>query len=168
MFISRNLALRKAEIQSLQNHLLEKDLENQKKDLTHIAINVKENSEWLEVLHDKIKEFVSSSEEDRNKALRKLNSFIINRKQAAALSDELVAKVERLNTRFYSKLQKKYPNLTSYEVKLCSLIRIGLSSKQIASILNINHDSVNKSRYRLRKKLALSPHQEIILFLKNV
>lgn len=56
---------------------------------------------------------------------------------------------------FTEELLRHHPGLTSYELRLCSLLSIGLDTKEIARILSIQPDSVKKSRQRLRAKLAI-------------
>ncbi|TRX72565.1 triple tyrosine motif-containing protein [Carboxylicivirga sp. M1479] len=65
-------------------------------------------------------------------------------------------------TRFYENLKKGFPNLTVSDLRLCSLLKMNLSSKEIASYLNITHRSVEVSRYRLRKKLNLSSDDNLV------
>ena len=66
---------------------------------------------------------------------------------------------------FSDQLLFQYPQLTPYELTLCEMIMDKLSSKQMAMQLNISAASVNTARYRLRKKLGLSPDQDLIGFL---
>lgn len=56
---------------------------------------------------------------------------------------------------FTEELLRHHPGLTTYELRLCSLLSIGLDTKEIARILSIQPDSVKKSRQRLRAKLAI-------------
>ncbi|RUA28671.1 MAG: hypothetical protein DSY76_04170, partial [Bacteroidetes bacterium] len=69
---------------------------------------------------------------------------------------------------FYSALREKYPNLTPNEVRLSALIRLDLSSKEIASILNISSKSVEMNRYRLRKKMQLSSSVNLSEFIRSI
>ena len=62
---------------------------------------------------------------------------------------------------FFDNLKQYCPQLTPNETKLCAYIRIGLSSKQIAQLLNLSQESVNKNRYRLRKKLNLEKDMDL-------
>ena len=55
--------------------------------------------------------------------------------------------------------------LTATELRLCLLLRLGLSSKEIASVLRITPDSVRVARYRLRKKLPLESQDELVNFM---
>ena len=75
--------------------------------------------------------------------------------------------LQQLNTDFYQKLKEQHPNLTSRELKLCALLCIDMETKDIASVFSISPDSVNKNRYRLRKKLQLDKSQDLITYLKS-
>ncbi|MFI8377574.1 tetratricopeptide repeat protein [Leeuwenhoekiella sp. NPDC079379] len=55
--------------------------------------------------------------------------------------------------------------LTATELRLCLLLRLNLSSKEIASILRITADSVRVARYRLRKKLPIDTQEELVNFM---
>ena len=50
-----------------------------------------------------------------------------------------------------SKLKEAHPSLTKNDLKLCAYLRLNLSSKEIAPLLNISVHSVEIKRYRLRK-----------------
>ena len=56
---------------------------------------------------------------------------------------------------FIKKLKSIHPNLTPNDLRLCAYLRLNLSSKEIAPLLNISPRSVEVKRYRLRKKMEL-------------
>jgi len=60
-----------------------------------------------------------------------------------------------------------FPSMTNNEKRLASLLRLDLSSKQIASILNISPKSVEVNRYRLRKKLKVDPKINLTDFIRD-
>lgn len=60
-----------------------------------------------------------------------------------------------LHSDFFNALEKRYSNLTRNEKVLCAYLKMNLSSKEIASLLNITIRGVEVSRYRLRKKLEI-------------
>ena len=68
---------------------------------------------------------------------------------------------EQKHTGFFKHLKKSFPDLTSNDLKLCACLKLNLSSKDIASLLNISLRGVENSRYRLRKKLGISPEQNL-------
>ena len=59
---------------------------------------------------------------------------------------------------FLKKIKTLHPSLTSNDLRLCAYLRLNLSSKEIAPLLNISSRSVEVKRYRLRKKMDL-PHE---------
>ncbi len=69
---------------------------------------------------------------------------------------------------FFIRLRKKYPNLTNSEERLAALIRMDLSSKEIASVLNISVKSVEMNRYRLRKKMQLGAKVNLAKFIDGI
>ena len=62
---------------------------------------------------------------------------------------------------FFNKLKTKHPALTKTELKFCAYLRIHLSSAQISSVLSVTNEAIKKSRYRIRKKLGLTPKDSL-------
>ncbi|MCB0622214.1 MAG: hypothetical protein KDC41_26670, partial [Saprospiraceae bacterium] len=81
---------------------------------------------------------------------------------------EFQMNVETVNQDFFHRLNERFPELTSNEKQLCGLIRLNLSTKEIAAIRNITPRSAEMGRYRLRKKLHLQPEEEIQTFLQEL
>ena len=73
------------------------------------------------------------------------------------LMDHLLLELEQANNQFQSTLKKQFPELTSYDLRLCTYLKSNLSTKEIATLLNITPDSAKKAKHRLRKKLHLRP-----------
>ena len=57
------------------------------------------------------------------------------------------------------KVKTLHQSITPNDLRLCAYLRLNLSSKEIAPLLNISHKSVEVKRYRLRKKMGLN-HDE--------
>ena len=71
------------------------------------------------------------------------------------------------NEEFVQRLSKKYPILTSKDIKLCIYLRMNLSSKEIAPLMNISFRGVELHRYRLRKKIGLTSDDSLSKFMIN-
>ncbi len=69
---------------------------------------------------------------------------------------------------FYTNLLRYYPTLTPAEIKVCSLIRVGLTSKEIAEILCISKKTVDKHRVRVHKKMALKTGASLSGFIAHL
>jgi len=76
--------------------------------------------------------------------------------------------LEELNKDFITKLASRHPGLTTYDLRLSTYIKTGLSTKEIASHLNVLPSSVNVSRSRLRKKLQLDSKTDLYKFLNQM
>ena len=66
-----------------------------------------------------------------------------------------------------TRLLAKYPDLTRTNLKLCAYLRLNMSSKEIASLMNITPSGIDKARNRLRKKLNIQPNDDLHEFLMN-
>lgn len=66
---------------------------------------------------------------------------------------------------FTDRLKRHHPDLTTQDIRILSLVRTGLDSKEIARIMGIGHQSVNKSRYRIRKKMDLNAQDDLLSVL---
>jgi len=75
---------------------------------------------------------------------------------------------DKVHSDFVVQLKSIHPDLSSGEVKLCSLLRMNLSSKEVAQLLNISVRGVEISRYRLRKKLNLQGGENLFDYLIQV
>jgi len=69
---------------------------------------------------------------------------------------------------FTKRIRIEFPNITPTDVKLCAYLRMNLSTKEIAPLLNISIRGVEISRYRLRKKLNLPQNENLIDFMMNL
>ena len=73
---------------------------------------------------------------------------------------------EEVHSSFFKRLTGKYLEFTSNELRLCAYLRINLSSKEIAQMMNVSSDSIVKSRYRLRKKFSLQHNADLTEFIQ--
>ena len=89
------------------------------------------------------------------------NQVANNREQA-----KLLKAVDQINESFFLQLTEKFPTLTGRELRLAALLRLNLSSKEIATILGIAPKSVDMKRYWLRKKMHVSGKVGLAEFLK--
>lgn len=68
---------------------------------------------------------------------------------------------------YVARLTERYPTLSKSEIRLCYYIKMGLSTKEIAPLLNVAPKSIEMSRYRLRKKLELDRSDNLSDFLQK-
>jgi DNA-binding CsgD family transcriptional regulator len=158
----QNLKLKKVE-----NQLLNSEIEFKKKDLTTMAVNISNNQEWAESLAERLQSLKAATGRKRQKELELLEEEIKNKIWVNKDSDNFYQKVDELSSSFYERLNKQFEGLTKTDVRLCSFIKLNLNTKQIATLQNINPSSVKMSRNRLRKKLNLTPEDDLSSFLRT-
>ncbi|MEZ4976303.1 MAG: transcriptional regulator [Flavobacteriaceae bacterium] len=82
---------------------------------------------------------------------------------------EFIGFFEQIHPNFFENLKSSASSeLSPAELRLCMLLRLNLSSKEIASILRITPDSVRIARYRLRKKLTINTKDDLQTFILNL
>ena len=140
-----------------------------KSELIDMALNIIQKNESLEKLSRKIEFFRANPKfETCYKEIFELQNMIRETLQLDKERDTFQLYINKNNELFYNSLRKKYPKLTTNETRLCALIRLGLHSKEIASILNISSKSVEMNRYRLSKKIQLSGSFNLSEFIRNI
>lgn len=164
----KKLAQQKTKATQLENVLLNKEIEYKKKDLTNFAVEISENQQWAKILLKKFENIKTSSGQYKEDEIEHLGTEIRDKLVIDIESNKFHEKIEKLGSDFYDKLNEKAPKLTKTELRLCSLIRMKISPKQIASLQNITHTSVITSRYRLRKKLLSDPNQDLDNYIINL
>lgn len=142
------------------NAKLEKEIGFKRKEQMDIALNIINKNSFLEKLKTKIDKITSKPELNKEELIR-LKSLILNNLSLDKDRERFNSYVNELNKDFYFRLLSRYPGLTENEQRLCSLVRLNLSSKEIASILNISTKSVEVNRHRLRKKMHLKRKENL-------
>ena len=86
-------------------------------------------------------------------------------------SDDVLKRIEEqfdiIHNNFMLHLQAKYPDLSVNERMMCAYLKMNLSTKEIAPLLNMSIRGVETLRYRLRKKFDLSRDENLIDFLNS-
>lgn len=127
-----------------------------------------QNFERLEKKHteDKIKGLKNSNNKLKVSLKNDLDDLL--RSNEPVDLESFFSNFEKLYPNFKVSLFKVSQNLTANELKLAAFLRLNLTSKEISKLLNVHPDSVNKARYRLRKKLNLSSKEGLTTYILNV
>jgi len=129
--------------------------------------NIKKNELLANLITDidKIDKDVlnSSLHSPIKKVIKKINNHLIDK------DDWLTFELHFRNAHqeFFSKLREKHPDLSSNEIKLSAYLKLNLSSKEIASLMNVSIKSVEQGRWRLRKKLDLSKDSSLVNYIQS-
>jgi DNA-binding CsgD family transcriptional regulator len=81
---------------------------------------------------------------------------------------EFMIKFTQIHPNFNANIKEKYPILSSKDISFCSLIKLNLSNKEIANLLQVSHESVITKKYLLKKKLALTAEQDLFQVVNSI
>ncbi|HEY6171026.1 MAG TPA: LuxR C-terminal-related transcriptional regulator, partial [Candidatus Kapabacteria bacterium] len=150
---------RESEIYRLRSEKLQRELVSKS---THLA----SESEILTRFREELKEVLSESTE-ASVILRKIKEKVIEIPMSAVNWEEFDRHFHDAHPDFTKNLLERFPELTPMEAKICTLLKVALTSKEIAHILVLSERSVENHRYRLRKKMGLG-EQNISQFLNSL
>ncbi|MBO0331743.1 tetratricopeptide repeat protein [[Muricauda] lutisoli] len=142
------------------------ELEFKKKELTTHALHLAKKNEVLESLKQKAE--VLKKEESVASGYQSLIRSIDFDLQDDNNWKNFSRYFEEVHSDFNSNVKARFPEVTSNELRLLALLKMNLSSKEIANILNISNEGIKKARYRLRKKLNIPTEdslQDLVLSL---
>lgn len=142
------------------------ELAFKKKELTTHALHLAKKNEVLESLKQKAETL--KKEESSKNGYQQLISTINFDLQDDNNWENFSRYFEEVHKDFNSNVKTKYPQVTPNELRLLALLKMNLSSKEIANILNISQEGIKKARYRLRKKLNIQTEdslQDLVLSL---
>jgi ligand-binding sensor domain-containing protein/DNA-binding CsgD family transcriptional regulator len=155
------------EIIRLQNEKLASEIQLKNSQLASTTLNLIQKGEILVKVKEEFVRMnrvneVDKESDDYKKILKMLGEDKLKKNW-----EEFAEHFDKVHSDFLVSLKAAYPNLTRSELKLCAYLRLNLSSKEIAQIMNITIKSVELSRYRLRKKLQIQPEVNLFNFLLN-
>lgn len=157
------------EKEKLKKEVLSQKIKASESELRTLIADNTMRLEFVKQLSKQIKEDRDNSKElsvknYTNSLLLKLQQQIATEEKSSFLQD----KITEVNKGFEQNIIKLYPTLTKTEREVCSLLRLNLSIKEIASIRNASTDSIKALRYRIRKKMELPKSLELEGFIQNL
>ncbi|MCY1233866.1 hypothetical protein D9M72_464250 [compost metagenome] len=145
----------------LEEIRFQNDLDHKESQLSAVTLQMLQKNELLSDIKTAIEKQQPLSEQQLvkmvNRHFEQNNSW-----------DDFNLYFESINKNFYTRLKQLYPEISANDLKVCALIKLNLSIKEMASILNISPDSVKTARYRLRKKLQLAADENLTSFILSV
>jgi len=152
----------------VEQNLLKVEIASKDNDLTNFALHLVQKNKVLKQLKADLNKLSASNDDDLN---RKLKELAIHVQQSLQINKDIVEfqqKVDVAYDDFFKKLKTKFPSLTSNEKRLCALLRLNLSTKEISSLNNTSIKAVEMGRYRLRKKFNISNKQSLSEYFHNI
>ncbi|XCF04845.1 tetratricopeptide repeat protein [Tamlana crocina] len=150
-----------------QEEIYKQEIAFKKKELASQTLHLVQKNTFIQELKDNL-EKIKQSPELFKIEFRRL--VMLLKKESAEDKDWEVFKsyFTEVHNNFDMKLKEVYPEISEKEIRLASFLRMNLSTKEIASMLNVLPDSVLKSKYRLKKKLKLDKETDLTGFLNSL
>lgn len=149
-------------IVEIKNEQLRQDIANKNRELAISTMSIIKKNEFLSAIRDQLKE--NADNPKIKSVIRTINQNINN-------VDDWTFFEEAFNNAdkdFLKRIKTLHPDLTPNDLKLCAYLRLNLSSKEIAPLLNISVRSVEVKRYRLRKKMQLQHESGLTDYILNL
>jgi ligand-binding sensor domain-containing protein/DNA-binding CsgD family transcriptional regulator len=159
-FLKKEAEATEKQIIKIKTEKLQAELQSKNRELASSAMSLVYKNELLQKLSE---EMIKLKDKDGKKVaddhIRKVQKIIDE-----GMNDErdwnlFETSFNEAHGSFFKKLKANYPDLVPNDLKLCAYLHMNMSSKEMASLLNISLRGVEIRRYRLRKKLNI-PHDK--------
>jgi ligand-binding sensor domain-containing protein len=151
---------------ALQNEKLEGELQFKNKELATVTMHLVERSGILLNIKQELMAVVKKLNlPDGTREFRNIFKMMNDSEKKDDDWNRFAIHFDQVHNNFLSTLKTKFSQLSPTDLKLCAYLRLNLSSKEIAQLLNISLKGVEVSRYRLRKKLNLPAEINLYDFL---
>ena len=143
-----------------EREILVLEVENKSRELSNAAFNLIRKNETLQSLKDNL---LDSRNEPRvlSKIVREIDAHLEGDHDWEIFEESF----NRVHDDFFKRLMQAYPDLTPGDLRLAAYLKMNLSSKEIAPLLNISVRGIENKRYRLRKKLGLPEEVNLTEFI---
>jgi inorganic phosphate transporter, PiT family len=162
--------MKELELNSMQAHntSLSNKLEQKSKKYTEILLNINEQRDFLEHINSEMEELIGTTDiKKRDEKLQHLSALLKQRMHFNREINEFYGQIEELYKGFTQALSEKFPTLTQNDLRMAILIKLNLSSKEMATLMNLSIQNMELSLNRLRNKLNISEQDNITDFIKN-
>ena len=152
------------QLMKVRNEQLSNDVDAKSRELAVSTMSLIKKNELLAV----IKEDLKKTTDDGNKSIKSVISTINKNITDDDSWNVFKEAFDTADKDFLKKVKQAHPVLTPNDLRLCAYLRLNLSSKEVAPLLNISVRSVEIKRYRLRKKMDLPHEQGLVEYILSI
>lgn len=156
------------EIVHLRNESLQNEISHKNKELANTTLHLIHKNKILNSIKNQLNSIIDKQSSQAGKpeidsVISKINKELKSEKFQELFEDYF----DDVHQDFISRMKEKHPELSPRELRLCAYLKMNLSTKEIAPLMNISIRGVEIGRYRLRKKLNLDREENLISYLMN-
>lgn len=152
----------------LEEEHLKQQLETKTQELSSYTLHVIRKNQLLEDIRAKLDEMIKDDKRDQRKQIKALSEQIGEGLQDDQHWEEFRGIFEQVHQSFFDRLQQQTGPLTANDLRLIALIKMNLTSTDIATLLGISQDSLRVIRHRLRKKLNLAAGDNLSAYIQSI
>jgi len=164
-------ARKEHQIMELEKEKLEYDLQHKSQEMANLMINFVRKNEMLTEIKQELFKVISTLKGEGAIQSKQMLLVVNNKIDSNIQSDEVLKRIEEqfdlIHNNFMKRLSEKHSDLSANERMMCAYLKMNLSSKEIAPLLNISLRGVETIRYRLRKKFGLEREANLTDYLCN-
>ncbi|WP_321306872.1 triple tyrosine motif-containing protein [Marinifilum fragile] len=157
------------EIVELRNEKLKSEVDFKTRELASSTMNIIHKNEVLSYAVGELKKALKKIKDPTALVqVRQLMKTLDSEFNSDQDWEQFELHFDQVHENFIKRLRSSFPQLTPKDLRMCAYLRMNLSTKEIAPLMNISVRGVEISRYRLRKKFDLNREENLIDFLLNV
>ncbi len=164
----KKLMEKELEKKKLNEEKLNKEITFKTKQLTTHALNMMQKNSMLNDLKQQLEVISAESKPENKVALTRLKKMIETNLKSEKDWETFRIYFEQIDNGFYSRLTKMFPKLNNNDLRHCALIKLNMNLKETAAVLNLSPNTIKSARNRLKKKLNLSPEDDLSIYIRNL
>ena len=153
-------------VMKLQNAQLSQDVDTKNRELAVSTMSLIKKNELLSLIKEDLKK--TSDDGSKSASIKSVISTISKNISEEDTWNVFKEAFDNADKDFLKKVKLAHASLTPNDLRLCAYLRLNLSSKEIAPLLNISVRSIEIKRYRLRKKMDLPHEQGLVEYILSI
>lgn len=152
------------------NESLNREIKRKSGQLADSDLAIQRKSDVLKYVNERIDKLIAEGKDNDTviAELRDLRRSLIVHDKEESCWDRMEENFNIIFDDLLSKIMSQFPTVTRNDIRLCSYLRLNMSTKEIATLMNVSERSVESKRYRLRKKLGMAPGQSFQEFFAGI
>ena len=157
-----------SEITKLKNEKLMDEMAHKTSELASATMHLVQKSEILVKIKSDLSELAKNAPDNIRQKVKRIERVIEADVRHDKNWERFESHFDQVHENFFKRLRSDHPELTPKDQRLCAYLRMNLTTKEIAPLLNISVRGVEISRYRLRKKLNLDSDTNLVEFIMDI
>jgi DNA-binding NarL/FixJ family response regulator len=155
-------------LQAQKSKAKELQLANKNQELASATMHLVQKAQLVQTIDSALQSLKKQLPNDNKSELDALLKMIKDGGKLDDAWDSFTRQFDQVHVEFHNRIKEQFPQLTKTDLKLCTYLRMNLSSKEIASLMYVSLRAVEVSRSRLRKRLGLSKELNLLTFIQNI